>query len=875
MTIHKMTLLLVPLLATVIRPAEGADECVFPSAAWELATPESQGVDSAKLQAAVDYLSEAGGKDGVKRMVIVRNGRMIWRGPEADKPQGVWSVTKAFTSTAHGLLIEDGKCSLDTLAKDFDPALAEFYPTVTLRHLATMTSGLDGVGGGYDYDDQRRGDQNALVEPLPPFFPPGTKYMYWDEATQHYGYTLTQIAGESLHDYLKRRILDPIGITQFTWKQDATGKVLNWTGGIEISAEDLARFGLLFLNRGNWNGRQLIDANWVDQATRVQVPPSIPNALPASTRKGSGIYGFHWWPNGVTPEGQRHWPDAPLSTYARSGYNNNDLFVIPAWNMVTVRLGLDEKEDKITAAEYNTFLRMLGEAILEPAVEGELLSVVAVAACDSASADQTANIAFRQSSTAVDAYDFVEVTIDVARPTAANPFTDAVVTGEFRCGDGQPVRVDGFCDSQDGRVFRIRFMPTKPGVHQYSVSYRQGDFEAKHAGSFTARDGGRRGLVRVDPEHPWHFLWEGTGEHYFWNGTTTYFLMGWDDQTIRQALDRLHRLKVNRVRVVIMGRVKDGQAWMENVYPTDKFTFLLNPWVAARPESLENPGFDVTRFNVAHWQKYDRLLRHARDLDMVVSVIFYVDGRRPGTDPFGKSGMGGPDEQRYYRYAVARCAAFSNIMWDVTNEYHLFRDEAWVNKMGGLIRQWDPYGHLASVHGHGEFPFRTSPWADFAMHQKWDEGGGYAFIRSCREKQEKTGRIMPQINEEYGYEDHYPRWGGNRKWPARTADNRRRLAWEMVMAGGYQTTGERADTGTGWGADTGGGWINGRGDDSMVMLQGYGHLVDFFTSIPWWTLNPDDELIGQPDPRPQRPNRLTSSIPGTSKGRPRCTSMGG
>ena len=390
-------------------------------------------------------------------------------------------------------------------------------------------------------------------------------------------------------------------------------------------------------------------------------------------------------------------------------------------------------------------------------------------------------------------------------------------------------------------------MPTKQGAYQYSVTYRQGDLEAKHAGTFTARDAGRRGLVRVDPKYPWHFLWEGTGEHYFWNGTTTYFLMGWDDQTIRENLDRLHRLKVNRVRVVIMGRVKDGQAWMEHAYPTDKFTFLLNPWVAARPKSLENPGFDVTRFNVAHWQKYDRLLRHARDLDMVVSVIFYVDGRRRGTDPFGKSGMGGPDEQRYYRYAVARCAAFSNVMWDVTNEYHLFRDEAWANKMGGLIREWDPYDHLASVHGHGEFPFRTSPWADFAMHQKWDEGGGYAFIRTCRDKQEKTGRIMPQINEEYGYEDHYPRWGGNRKWPARTADNRRRLAWQMVMAGGYQTTGERANTGTGWGPDTGGGWINGRGDDSMVMLQGYGHMVDFFTSIPWWTLNPNDQLI-EPGP---------------------------
>ncbi|HUT94841.1 MAG TPA: DUF4038 domain-containing protein [Thermoguttaceae bacterium] len=484
---------------------------------------------------------------------------------------------------------------------------------------------------------------------------------------------------------------------------------------------------------------------------------------------------------------------------------------------------------------------------------------------DLTAATNTTDIVFSQSATTVDVYDFSEVTINVARPLAANPFTDAVVAGEFRCEDGEPVKVDGFCDSLDGRVFRIRFMPVKPGLHRYSVTYRQGDFETKHGGTFTARDANHRGLVRVDPEYPWHFLWAGTGEHYFWNGTTTYFLMGWDDQTIRESLDRLHRLKVNRVRVVIMGRVKDGQAWMENAYPTDKFTFLLNPWVAARPESVEDPGFDVTRLNVAHWQKYDRLLRHARELDMVVSVIFYVDGRRPGVDPFGKSGMGGEDEQRYYRYAVARCAAFSNVMWDVTNEYHLFRDEAWVNKMGGLIRGWDPYGHLASVHGHGEFPFRTSSWADFAMHQKWDEGGGYAFIRACREKQEQTGRIMPQINEEYGYEDHYPRWGGARKWPARTADNRRRLAWEMVMAGGYQTTGERADTGTGWGPDTGGGWINGRGDDSMVMLQGYSHLVDFFTSIPWWTLNPDDDLIETSDRPPTATMELTHIVYTRSK----------
>ncbi|UCG56698.1 MAG: DUF4038 domain-containing protein [Phycisphaerales bacterium] len=454
-----------------------------------------------------------------------------------------------------------------------------------------------------------------------------------------------------------------------------------------------------------------------------------------------------------------------------------------------------------------------------------------------------AGLEFVQSKSAVDAHDFVEVTLRVEQPDAENPFTDVTVQGWFTHEGGQRAQVDGFCDSPDGSVFRTRFMPTRAGSYDYAVTYRHGSNETTHTGRFIARDGGRRGLVRVDSDHPWHFVWEGTGEHYFWNGTTTYWLLGWDDENIRSNIDRLHRLKVNRLRTAMCGRVKNGRAWFENVFPTDKFRFILNPWIAKRPDSVEDPGFDVTRFNIPHWQKIERMLRHARDRDMMISIIFYVDGARPGVDPFGKARMGQQDEQRYYRYAVARLAAFSNVMWDVTNEYHLFRDEAWANRMGTFIKECDPYDHLMSVHGHGQFPFRTSLWADFAMYQQWDESGGYQFMLANRRKQAQTGRPVPQVNEEYGYEDHYPTWGGNRKAPARSADNRRRLAWGMYMAGGYQTTGERADTGTGWGPDTGGGWINGRGDESMVMLKGYGHIVDFFTSVPWWKLEPSNEFF--------------------------------
>lgn len=110
-----------------------------------------------------------------------------------------------------------------------------------------------------------------------------------------------------------------------------------------------------------------------------------------------------------------------------------------------------------------------------------------------------------------------------------------------------------------------------------------------------------------------------------------------------------------------------------------------------------------------------------------------------------------------------------------------------------------------------------------------------------RKKQESLGRIIPQTNEEYGYEDHYPLWV--KDFGADSADALRRTAWQIVMAGGYQTTGETARRGTNVLPDTGGGWMNGRGDETVTMLQGYARMVDFFMSFEWWKTEPHDELV--------------------------------
>lgn len=444
-------------------------------------------------------------------------------------------------------------------------------------------------------------------------------------------------------------------------------------------------------------------------------------------------------------------------------------------------------------------------------------------------------VTFTQPSKDVEAYDFLEVTAAVERPDAPNPFTDATLSGTFGKADGiERHEVAGFCDSVDGSVFRIRFMPSSAGDYTYSLAYRQGSFETTQSGAFRASAGHRRGPIRVDPKYPWHFIWEGTGEHYFFNGTTAYFLLGWKDERIIQfSIDRLHRLKVNRIRVTIAGR--ENVFFGEPVMNGDNFTTYSTPWPAQQADDMYHPGFDYTRFDLEYWRKFERALRFARDRDMIMSLVLDMNDNKVHPQ------AGSDDEYRFIRYAIARFGAFSNITWDLGDDLERYRSDEWTHETGTLIKKWDPYKHLATSHPvEDTHQDRTSDWFDFASFQEWSRNQ-HAYILKQRAAQEKTGRIIPQSNEEYGYEDHYPMWAPGPG--SESADVLRRTAWAIYMAGGYQTTGESARRGTNIWPDTGGGWLNGRGDDSMTMFIGFGHIVDFFTSFEWWKTDPHDELV--------------------------------
>jgi CubicO group peptidase (beta-lactamase class C family) len=338
--------------------------CVFPEDSWEKSSPLRQGIDPQKIDTAIRYLEANCGKDGIDELVIIRNGYIVYAGEHADSIHNIWSCSKTFTSTVLGLLTDRKIVSPQDTAASIEYLLQKKYGAVTLANFATMTSGYDAVGksrSGSGSEDWSR----TVYDPAEPLFPPGTAFAYWDEAQMMFARVLTRITGETLENFLKTEVTDAIGM-QWSWgtEKEVDGIVIN--NGctlVKTDALNLARWGWLFLNSGNWNGKQLISRSWVKKATSVQVPSSLPVAdTDRKSLEGSGCYGYNWWVNGRKADGKLMMPGAPEGCFLASGYNNNKCIVIPEWKMVVVRMGQDGSPANANEI-YGNFLRMIGESL--------------------------------------------------------------------------------------------------------------------------------------------------------------------------------------------------------------------------------------------------------------------------------------------------------------------------------------------------------------------------------------------------------------------------------------------------------------------------------------------------------------------------------
>ena len=357
-------LVLVSLAAFTL--AASAADPAFPSDAWERAEPGDVGLTAEQVGEALAEWERRTGPSGVTMTAIVRHGRLVHAGPDAERSVGLYSSTKSFTSTCLGLLIEDGVVSLDTPAATIEPSLAELYPAVTFRHFTTMTSGYS--GRGESRWEGENGDWSwTPYEPANPLFAPGTAYAYWDEAQMMFGRVLTRAGKRDLLGLITERVFDPIGITSQRWlpegELELDGNAVPIRNGctwLYLSAVDLARYGHLFLNDGRWNGEQIVPAEWVREATAVQVPFETPiGQTDRSHVDGRGCYGFNWWINGRTASGELLMPDVPEGAFFSAGLKHNVCLVIPAWDMVLVRLGTDHNPPDGHAAVLNDVAKLL------------------------------------------------------------------------------------------------------------------------------------------------------------------------------------------------------------------------------------------------------------------------------------------------------------------------------------------------------------------------------------------------------------------------------------------------------------------------------------------------------------------------------------
>ncbi len=283
-------------LAMAALTATAAEPFSFPRS-----TPEAQGVSSAAI---LNFLQEAAPKvDGLHSFMLVRHGYVVaegwWSPYSADQPHVLFSLSKSFTSTAVGLAIADGKLGLYTPVLDLFPSEGPANPSANLkamrvRDLLTMSTGHED-SAIENFPFYAKEDLVRRFLALPVTHKPGTLFVYNTPASYMLSAIVQKATGQTVHDYLLPRLFKPLGIADPTWEKSAQG--IDMGGfGLKVRTEDIARFGQLYLQKGQWQGRQLIPAGWVEQATSRQMS----NGSDPTGNWDQG-YGFQFWrcPHGV------------------------------------------------------------------------------------------------------------------------------------------------------------------------------------------------------------------------------------------------------------------------------------------------------------------------------------------------------------------------------------------------------------------------------------------------------------------------------------------------------------------------------------------------------------------------------------------------
>jgi len=261
------------------------------SVALPRSTPEAQGVSSNAIQNFIETADRE--VNSMHSFMLVRHGHVVaeaWWAPEsAERPHVLWSLSKSFTSTAVGLAVADGKLSVDDRVLKFFPDDAPAEPSANLkamrvRELLTMNAGHQDE---LNWRAAEHWVKAFLSHPVP--HKPGSHFRYNTPATYMLSAIVQQVTGETVLDYLTPRLFEPLGIEKPTWETSPQNISIGGYG-LYLRTEDIAKFGQLYLQRGQWNGKQLIPETWIEAATSKQVSNGSD-----PTKDWDQGYGFQFW----------------------------------------------------------------------------------------------------------------------------------------------------------------------------------------------------------------------------------------------------------------------------------------------------------------------------------------------------------------------------------------------------------------------------------------------------------------------------------------------------------------------------------------------------------------------------------------------------
>lgn len=294
--------------------------------AFVRATPESQGISSDLFAALLREL-DASKDTEMHHFMALRHGKVICECNFAPYPKGMWHIThsmcKSITGMAIGMLIEEGKLKLDEniydIFSDQMNALSKiFRPVITVENLLTMTSGVtfneSGIVSGNDWLGSFL---NASVNGKP-----GTEFQYNSLNTYVLSAIVTKRTGETLTEYLTPRLFGPLGITKYYWETCPKG-ITKGGWGLFLCAEDMAKLGQLYLQRGKWNGQQLVSEYWIEIST----------ARHLKTQNDTYGYGYQLWMeqrpgsfeyNGMLGQNVIIYPDMDMVLVTNAG--NKEMF---------------------------------------------------------------------------------------------------------------------------------------------------------------------------------------------------------------------------------------------------------------------------------------------------------------------------------------------------------------------------------------------------------------------------------------------------------------------------------------------------------------------------------------------------------------------